>query len=495
MDRYDTDVVIVGSGGAGLRAAIAAAQEGQRVLVVSKCSTGLASSTLLSGGVYASGGFGTGTAEHEKNTLETGYFLNNPQLVRTLSEEAPQRIRELWVRGAAFTETGGGVVSDGIYFARGRSSVEVLLQWARQVGVEMMDWTCLAELITIDGRAAGFTAITAGGKLFEIRAGAVVLCTGGASALFRFHDNPVTNIGDGYAIAETAGARLQGMEFIQFYPLATGEPGLPRIILLAFFAERGRIVNDRGEDIIEKYGLSELRPIAVRARDQLTRAMVRELRSGRGVYLDLRTFSERDWASPLSANMRPVLEKRFRCSERPFAIIPVAHHTMGGLVVDTDGRTTLPGLFAAGEAVWGVHGANRMGGNGLTETLVFGHRAGSAAALCALRHRDLARTRLERTYFKEPPLSGDGLPPSLVLKTLKDIMWDCCGPVRDKRGLSAGIREVERLEKQPFCCRDSTGLSAAVAVRSALLTAKAILKAALERKQNVGAHFREDGYP
>ena len=216
---------------------------------------------------------------------------------------------------------------------------------------------------------------------FALTAKALILATGGAAALYLRHDNPKRILGDGYRLALEAGATLQDMEFVQFYPLALAEPGLPPLVIPPRLADCGRLVNGHEEDVLDKYGIEE-RPAGERARDRLSQALFKEIyRDGLDVWLDLSRLPDEKWQiDPFSAALGHLLGDRYGARRRPVRVAPVAHHVMGGGKIGHRGATTVPGVFAAGEVAGGLHGANRMGGNALSETLVFGARAGTAAA-------------------------------------------------------------------------------------------------------------------
>lgn len=326
MEEYSVDVLVMGAGATGLRASIAAAEAGMNVLLLSRATPGLASASVLSYGVFASSGFGQSIEKHIQKTIETGYGRNDSRLVKILAEEAPARIWELRHKGIKFREIPYGVVTNGRFPALGRQVVDILGQWARSARVRIVTWiTALA--ITHNGeRVTGCVGVTQDGRSVIVAAKAVVLCTGGASALFKVHDNPIFNIGDGYAMARRCGAVLNDMEFIQFYPLLISAPRLPRILAPPAAVEKGKIVNDVGDDILEKYGLAAIRPIALRGRDRLSIALYQEMMEGRNVYLDLRgTVSSDPSFQPADREALRVVEHRYQSGSRlvPSRRVPI----------------------------------------------------------------------------------------------------------------------------------------------------------------------------
>jgi fumarate reductase (CoM/CoB) subunit A len=493
VEEHNVDVLVIGSGAAGLRASIAAREAGAKVLLLSRATAGLATSTLLSHGAFAASGFGQSIEKHIKKTLETGHGRNDRQLVKILAEEAPARVWELRHKGIKFRETPQGVVAEGTFPVLGRQVIQTLIDWARSTGVRTISWITAVALTRNGERVTGCVAVTRDGKPVGVRAKAVVLCTGGASALFKFHDNPAFNIGDGYALAARSGAAIEDMEFIQFYPLLIIIPRLPRIIVPPAVVEKGKIVNGAGEDILAKYRLATVRPVAIRARDTLSIAIYQEMMEGRSVYLDIRQAESSDASLELSdrEGLR-FLENRYQSRSRLIPVMPCAHFTIGGVVINEDCKTSRDGLFAAGEVACGVHGANRMGGNALTETIVFGYRAGNAAVASLPECGRLRSVKREaRMLLEDQAKHQSGAhTPRVVLRMLREIMWDNCGPVRDTERLSSALQAVERLKEAGVCCEKASMVPAWWSVWNSLETAKMIIGAALSRTESIGAHRR-----
>ena len=482
-------MVVIGSGGAGLRAACAAAAEGRRTLLVSRGSPALGSATLLSDGFFSSTGPGMSAAEHERLTMETGYHRNKPELVKVLVEEARPRIEELARRGARFQEENGGMRVPRRTWPTGMGILTTLKAWAEEAGVSSVGWTTVVDLLMDEDRVAGCYAL-AKGKPLLILAGATILCTGGASALFLLHDNPITSLGDGYAMAARAGVALEDMEFIQFYPLITNQPGTPRTLIMPPLTDLGKLINDKEEDLVEKYGLAPFRPLGLRARDRLSRALFQEHLAGRRVFLDLRMMTEGDWQDPAAGTgLKTLFETRYHSHTAPVSITPAAHFTMGGIPIDEHGKTTVAGLFAAGEVTCGLHGANRLGGNALSETLVFGARAGMAAAMSA-RPLSGGGEKAAEAFAGTALSSGDS--PSTILTRIKETLWKYCGPVRTGEGLARGTDILNALEERALGARTPGEASLRASVRNAFFVARRILEAARARKESLGAHYRED---
>lgn len=496
MEIHSTDVLVVGSGAAGLRAAIAARERNTDVLLLSKGTTGLGTATMMSYGAFSSSGFGQSIEEHIRKTIETGHNRNNPHLVKILCEEASERIWELIHRGLRFKKNKHGIVAEGRFPILGKPIIQCLKEWASNVGVRTVNWLTVLSLLKNGNRVMGCIAVTTQGKPLVLKANAVILCTGGASALFRFHDNPITNIGDGYGLASKCGVVMEDMEFIQFYPLLIHTAHRPKILAPPLLAEKGTIVNDAGEDIVAKYELSSVKPIAIRGRDVLSISLYREMREGRKTYLDLRGLSSADKSLQMEMADKEImkfLEKRYQSQSELLPVMPCAHFTMGGVVIDQDGRTSLKGLFAAGEVACGLHGANRMGGNALTETLVFGYRAGNAAASFSLEcDPDMIKTlsikRIERLFDNMKHSLNGKERPLCLLKRLQDIMWNQCGPIREQVGLSQAIQEIIKLEERGLVSTTSKEYVLGLTLLNSLETARIIVESAIKRKESIGAH-------
>lgn len=499
MASISCDVLIIGSGAAGMRAAIESRQKGCSVIVVAKGSPGKKTCTIVSGGVFAGSRDGHSTAGHLERTCRAGRGINQGDLTEVLVEEGPRRLKEMvaWGLKAEF--------QDGYLFATGRPSVwgegivNCLFERNKALGTRFINGLLVADLTVKDGKAAVRAFSEVDNAWLTFAAKAVILATGGAGALFRRHDNPGRMLGDGYVLALNAGAQLQDMEFVQFYPLGLAEPGLPPFLIAPRLADMGSIYNSDKENILEKYRIIE-RPAGEHARDRLSQAIFRETnRKGREVWLDVTRVPESEWhAEPFSASSAKMLGERFGAKHRPVRIAPLTHHVMGGVVIDPDCRTSVPGLFAAGEVTGGLHGANRMGGNALTETLVFGRRAGLAAADWADNSEDADFTSLSNEFsttvcskhHHESACDCD-----VLLEKLKKMMWDGGGILRNQAGLSeclAFAGEVNSKVAQSKTPNSAKEIRKQFELGFSARTATLILEAAIRRTESRGAHFRED---
>ena len=501
MEHFDCDVLVIGSGAAGLRAAIAAKTMDCDVAVISKGSPGKGTCTILSGGVFAGTPPGEPFEVHLNQTLKAGRGINQLELVDTLVEEGPLRLQELLKWGLKGSFHRGNLISEGRPFIWGEEIINCLAQQARSKGARFLSGLLVADLKSQPEKSTVLAYRIETNRWLTISSKAVVLATGGAGGLYYRHDNPKRMLGDGYGLALAAGAVLQDMEFVQFYPLGLAEPGFPSFLIPPMLADCGRLYNDANEEIHAKYNITE-RPAGIKARDRLAQALYTEIyRQGNDVWLDLREVSESQWnAEPFSASTRNILGERYGAKHRSVRVAPLAHHVMGGVCIDARGATSVAGLFAAGEVTGGLHGANRRGGNALTDTVVFGARAGQAAGQWANNAPD-GRIEVPPEDLPEPASSSsvnDVNPaPTRLLGGLRKILWDDCGILRNRQGLTraAGVVAAIKTEAAELPITDDPRqLQRVLELRFAARTAELILQAALRREESRGAHFRED-YP
>ena len=501
MERIFCDVLVIGNGAAGLRAAIAAREAGADVLVISKSPPGLGTCTLLSGGALGAALGGLPQEEHLARTLESGRGINQLDLVETFVSEAPQRIKELAAWGMNMSISSGYAMAQGAPPAFGREIIRTLLDQARRTGVRFLSPLVACTLVADGAWGAGTLAYDSNrGLWIGFASKAVVLASGGAGALYLRHDNPQRITGDGYALALNAGAKLRDMEFVQFYALAAAEPGRPPVLVHPGVADRGILTNDHGENLLGKYHIHE-RPAGAKARDRLAQALFREIDGqGQNVYLDLTRAAVKDLSHDYlnSANWN-YLDRTFRTKERPLRVAPVAHFMMGGIRITPGCDTGIPGVFAAGEVVGGLHGANRLGGNALSECIVFGARAGrSAASWAGNTNAPVDASRFVRLEALIPDFKPSSKAPSRAREfkqTLRQILWEKGGIFRERAGLTEGLRRLGELQEEVLAFapgRSPLEVSRALDLRQGLLTARVIFEAALRREETRGAHSRTD---
>jgi fumarate reductase (CoM/CoB) subunit A len=498
MEQLKYDVLVIGSGAAGLRAAIAAASRKQKVLGVSKGPPGSGTSTSLSYGIFAGAPEEGSIERHRDLTLRAGRGINRPELVEALVQEGPSRLQELLDWGVP------GVTHQGALFVKsrplmwGRELMSSLLGRSRRGGAELVGGMTACKIWVRRGGIGTLAYSSKERQWVLIRSRSVVLATGGAAALYMRHDNPGPILGQGHLLALDAGAVLEDMEFIQFHPAGLAEAGLPRILIPSAVTDKGRLINGKHEDILSKYGLP-VGTASKQARDFLSQAICREMNGGGEVWLDLRDVPDQAWKEdPSSDSIRQILLERYEGEKRPLRVAPMAHFVMGGVSIGPDGATSIPGMYAAGELAAGVHGANRMRGNALTEALVFGARAGEAAADWAknadacLKKDFTSEVRAFLEPFEQRTVRLSSINPK---RKIREILWNQAGVIRREEGLKTAKQEVEGILASSYpCCfgRGPDGITNTLVFESACRTALLIIKAALMRRESRGAHLRED---
>ena len=528
--QIDVSVLVVGAGAAGARTAIELAERDvDDVLVLGKRNHGDAHTTWARGGI--NGALGTHDPEdswaiHAADTLNEGHFVNDPEKVEAVTEQMPERLRELDDWGMDFSRTEDGEPDQRFFGAQsfrrtafagdytGEALLNTLVAKAQEHEVPYRENVMVTKLLS-DGEqsygAVGFDMES--GELLLFNAGAVVLAAGGHAAVYNRHTSrDDENNGDGAALAHDAGARLMDMEFVQFHPTGMAvdesdpewEPWSGRLVTEAVRGEGGRLYNSEGERFMERYSPDQME---LDARDIVARAIAKEISEGRGtenggVYLDI-SHREQEFIQDRLPRMYERFDKLgVDMAEEPVEVAPTSHYGMGGVRVDAQGETSVDDLFAIGETMAGVHGANRLGGNSLAETVAYGTITGEAVA-----ERVDGPGRLPdeiRTDIAEPQLDGlrtmanrDGEhEPEELLTELRDLMWEHAGILRDEASLRQGLAELDdvRQKAESMTVGDPTGRSFefAIDLGFSITVAEAILRSALERAESRGAHYRTD---
>jgi fumarate reductase (CoM/CoB) subunit A len=504
-------VLVIGSGGSGVRAAIEAAEHGP-VVLLSKTIAGKGGCTpMAEGGYNAVFREGDASELHVADTLRGGAYLNDPALVRTLVAEAPDRVRELIAWGAVFDVADEGGIAQrpfgGQQFPRtcyagdrtGHEMMVTLMDRLAATDVHVVHECAAVDLLLEGGRAAGAAALDRDGELGVYLADAVVLATGGGTQVYDISTNSSSGTGDGYALGYRAGAEVIDMEMIQFHPTGAIHPydARGRLVTEAVRGEGGRLLNRLGERFMARYDPERME---LSTRDVVARAIATEILEGRGterggVWLDVTHLSPGTVETRLPIMLEQFLAYGVDIRTEPMEVAPTAHHIMGGLRITPDCATTVPGLFACGECAGGVHGANRLGGNALAETQVFGRRAGLSAGLTTERTKAVTpaidrqlgaiRQRLDAYYDGE-------VPPHSVVKRLKETMWTGAGIFRTAEGLAGALAGVEALKNEHLLAADRRNLLECCTAANMCLTASLICRAALLRPECRGAHTRRD---
>ncbi len=490
-----TDFIVIGSGVAGLRASIALAESGARVTVLTKDKASESNTEYAQGGVAVVLSDDDDAELHEEDTLVAGAGLCDEKAVETLVTEGTKYIKELIDWGTEFDREGGKLVFTReaahsrrrILHARGDSTgaeiVRSLIARARrETSINLLPFANTESLIVRDGCCVGVRFLDPILRApREIYAKAVVMCTGGAGQLYLHTTNPPVATGDGMAMAYFAGAEMADMEFVQFHPTALSLENAPRFLLSeAMRGEGGVLRNVNGERFMKNYDeRAELAP-----RDIVSRSIVAEMRKtgSRNVFLDMTALDEKFLKHRFPKIYETCAAFGLNIAKNVLPVSPASHYCMGGIRTDLWGRSTVPGLYAAGEvSCTGVHGANRLASNSLLEGLVFGARSGEAAVADSLKSN------------VQSPKSSDKRPWTLdlapwtsistaVKKRVKRVMWERVGILRERESLVRAIREFEQIE--------SSNLS--TSSRNFVTLALLVARAALWREESRGGHFRSD---
>jgi succinate dehydrogenase / fumarate reductase flavoprotein subunit/fumarate reductase flavoprotein subunit len=525
VETITTDVAIIGSGGAGLMCAlhVAAAAPELAVTVVSKGALGRSGCTrMVQGGYNAVLDPADSVELHFRDTLKGGAFLNDQELAWTLVNDAPRVIHELETRvGCFFDRRPDGRIHQKAFAGQSfdrtvhrgdLTGIEIMGRLRDQmfrIGArELEDVRALDLLFDRAGELAGVTVLDVQtGACAVVRARVVVVATGGSATMFRIAAPAREKTGDGIAMCYRAGLELRDMEMLQFHPtgLLAGPSRLSGAVLEEGLRGAGAyLYNGLGERYMARYDPERMERST---RDVVARSSYQEIMAGRGteaggVLIDISHLGaaevERRFPG-MVARTRLIGEDLAR---GPVPVSPSAHFQMGGVIIDTECRTAVPGLLVAGEDAGGVHGANRLGGNGVAESTVFGARAGDLAARLAHErpHHDPEGAHVAESIARAYEALGRerGPSPFAVTSALKDMMWENCGLVRDRQGLERAVDRIEELIDQADRSavagppQANYGWQEALDVRNQLTVARTMVAAALAREESRGAHFRSD---
>ncbi|MBW7905848.1 MAG: fumarate reductase/succinate dehydrogenase flavoprotein subunit [Phycisphaerae bacterium] len=554
---FECDVLVIGAGGAGLRAAIEASAGGVRVICLSKSLLGKAHTVMAEGGVAAAMANvdeRDSWKVHFADTMRGGQYVNNPRMAELHARESPARVLELEKWGALFDRTKDGRILQrnfgGHAYPRlahvgdrtGLEMIRTLQDHGVHQGIDFHMETTVVTLLKDGERVCGALAYDRDRGYFKLyRANAVVLATGGIGRSFQVTSNSWEGTGDGHALAYHAGADLLDMEFVQFHPTGMVWPPSVRGILVTegVRGEGGVLRNNQGrrfmfDDIPELYrnqtadneeegwrytqgDKSARRPPELLTRDHVARCINREVKAGRGsphggVYLDIAWIKQKlPNAAEHIRKKLPSMYHQFKhladldITKEPMEVGPTTHYMMGGVRVDADTQmSSVPGLFAAGEVAAGLHGANRLGGNSLSDLIVFGKRAGEYAARFAREHGaaklDAAKVDAAAKAALAPFERGPAHNPFTLQHELQEMMQRLVGIVRQQEEMEQAIEELQHMKRrvQQVGCAGHRQYNPAwhtcLDLEHMLTVSEAIARAAAERKESRGAHFRED-YP
>jgi len=558
MPEYEThehDVLVIGAGGAGLRAAIEAAGSGVSVGVVCKSLLGKAHTVMAEGGIAAAMGNVDDRDNwrvHFSDTMRGGQYLNHPRMAEIHAKEAPDRVRELEAWGALFDRTKDGRILQrnfgGHKYPRlahvgdrtGLEMIRTLQDHGIHRGMDVHMECTVVSLLTDSGRIAGaFAYERQRGRFIIFRAKAVIVATGGIGRAYKITSNSWEYTGDGHSLAYQAGATLIDMEFVQFHPTGmVWPPSVAGILVTEGVRGEGGVLRNKDgrrfmfDDIPANYKAHTAdneeegwrytqgdkdarRPAELLTRDHVARCIVREIREGRGsphggVFLDISWIKEKLPNAPEHIRKKlPSMYHQFKqladidITAEPMEVGPTTHYMMGGVRVDPETQMSdVGGLFAAGECGAGLHGANRLGGNSLSDLLVFGQRAGRFAAEFARENRPV---RVNSDQVDQA--ANDALAPFArasaenplgIQQDLQTMMQDLVGIVRREPEMTRALDGLDKLKKRAGECsvagnrEYNPGWHTALDLRHLLTVSEAVTRAALERKESRGAHFRDD---
>jgi succinate dehydrogenase / fumarate reductase, flavoprotein subunit len=523
-ETHDHDVLIIGAGGAGLRAALGALAQGATVGVVCKSLLGKAHTVMAEGGIAAAMA-NVDTADdwrtHFRDTMRGGKLLNNWRMAQIHAQEAPERVRELEQWGALFDRTPDGQIIQrafgGHSFRRlchvgdrtGLEMIRTLQDRGVQSGIDVYMECTITRLLKDGGRVVGaFGYWREHGRFVVFRAKSIVMATGGIGKAWKITSNSWEYTGDGMALAYTAGAELMDMEFVQFHPTGmVWPPGVQGILVTeAVRGEGGVLRNKLGQRFMEKY---DPKKMELSTRDVVARAIYTEVREGRGTehggaYLDI-SQKPADYVR----KKLPSMYHQFKeladvdITSAPMEVGPTCHYMMGGVrVEDETQESTVPGLYAAGEVGGGMHGANRLGGNSLSDLLVFGKRAGEFAAkkAKATSQGQINQDDVERQAAEALKCFGDGQAenPYAIHEDLRAVMQSLVGIVRTDEDLRAALVKIGELRVRAAKAKVggniqfNPGWHLTLDLKNMLDISEAVTKAALERTESRGGHTRED---
>jgi succinate dehydrogenase/fumarate reductase flavoprotein subunit len=494
--NMQTDVLVIGAGGAGLVAAIAARRAGAEVTLLSKTSTGLGGCTAYAGGGFTLAAGKVSPADHRARTWEIGRRLNQESLLNVLSGEGEQALRELAAWGITIR------VSDGHATVRdsaptpimgGAGFTRELAAIARDSGVRIVQNVVATELLVDEGHVRGAHMVDwQSGRETTVAAGAVILATGGAGQIYHRTDNPARVTGDGYALALQAGLPLMDMEFVQFYPLGWAEPTFPQWMIGLPILDHAKVTDQDGDEFllraIHDWGLKNGREANLYARDRSAQLVGRKWHEDGQVYLHLEQVEPTVWQLSAMQELLAFYPQDVSPAEYgPVKVAPIEHYFTGGVVIDVFGHTAIPGLYACGEVTGGVDGASRIGGNALTNLVTFGLRAGRAAAAERQAAANVPPGQSLRT-------SPSGARPEDLRQQIKNIAETGAGPVRNAIGMAQAIAELDEMVEpiaSPLVASARDRLLA-LELPGLWWSARAVLQAALAREESRGVHFRTD---
>ena len=528
MLHLSTDVLIVGAGGAGMYAAVAAARSGASVILLDKSLVGRGGATVMAQMTVAAA---LGQQEpdhwtiHLEDTLRAGRGLCNEELSALVCEAGPKRILEMESWGTRWAREGAHIKQEMApghsrrrccyvdFLNTGPAVAATLRRKLSEIPeIRRVSNVTVIEILVHEGRAVGAVALDINeGELVTFQAKAVILAAGGLTKVYERNSASANMAGEAYAMALGAGAELVDMEFVQFFPIGHLSPrlvGMDPIMWDPFrYKLGGKLLNGHFEEFVDRYGGADFGKYTA-TRDVASYAILKEVEAGRGsphggAYLDFRHITERELRAAFGPVIDRLLKNGIDLNKMPVEVGPMAHYHMGGIRVSTNMESRIKGLYAAGEAVGGANGANRLSGNAITEAFVFGERAGSSAAR-AVQQTSIAWNQIAVDAHAEPirelvsRRSKNGVSPAACQTELQNLMWKMVGPFRTGDKLAAALERIKGMRRElpnlsigseePF----NLDIQDWLELRAMLATAEMVVTAALARTESRGAHQRED---
>ena len=528
MLHLSTDVLIVGAGGAGMYAAVAAARSGASVILLDKSLVGRGGATVMAQMTVAAA---LGQQEpdhwtiHLEDTLRAGRGLCNEELSALVCEAGPKRILEMESWGTRWAREGAHIKQEMApghsrrrccyvdFLNTGPAVAATLRRKLSEIPeIRRISNVTVIEILVHEGRAVGAVALDINeGELVTFQAKAVILAAGGLTKVYERNSASANMAGEAYAMALGAGAELVDMEFVQFFPIGHLSPrlvGMDPIMWDPFrYKLGGKLLNGHFEEFVDRYGGADFGKYTA-TRDVASYAILKEVEAGRGsphggAYLDFRHIAERELRAAFGPVIDRLLKNGIDLNKMPVEVGPMAHYHMGGIRVSTNMESRIKGLYAAGEAVGGANGANRLSGNAITEAFVFGERAGSSAAR-AVQQTSIAWNQIAVDAHAEPirelvsRRSKNGVSPAACQTELQNLMWKMVGPFRTGDKLAAALERIKAMRRElpdlsigseePF----NLDIQDWLELRAMLATAEMVVTAALARTESRGAHQRED---
>ena len=528
MLHLSTDVLIVGAGGAGMYAAVAAARSGASVILLDKSLVGRGGATVMAQMTVAAA---LGQQEpdhwtiHLEDTLRAGRGLCNEELSALVCEAGPKRILEMESWGTRWAREGAHIKQEMApghsrrrccyvdFLNTGPAVAATLRRKVSEIPeIRRISNVTVIEILVHEGRAVGAVALDISkGELVTFQAKAVIVAAGGLTKVYERNSASANMAGEAYAMALGAGAELVDMEFVQFFPIGHLAPrlvGMDPIMWDPFrYKLGGKLLNGHFEEFVDRYGGADFGKYTA-TRDVASYAILKEVEAGRGsphggAYLDFRHIAERELRAAFGPVIDRLLKNGIDLNKMPVEVGPMAHYHMGGIRVSTNMESRIKGLYAAGEAVGGANGANRLSGNAITEAFVFGERAGSSAAR-AVQQTSITWNQIAVDAHAEPireltsRRSKNGVSPAACQTELQNLMWKMVGPFRTGDKLAAVLERIKGMRRElpnlsigseePF----NLDIQDWLELRAMLATAEMVVTAALARTESRGAHQRED---